>query len=363
MHRPQTSVNTPRRSVVLATACLLVVLGGCWLPYVVHVGAGEFGVLFGMRPIEDVLAEGNVDEETQTKLEAILDIRDYAVNTLGLNGGNSYLTYYDSQGQDVLWNVSASPKDKLEPYTWTFPIMGAFEYLGFFDEGLTDKVVAALEAESMDVFVYPPTGYSTLGWFADPVFSQALDTDIIYLADLVIHELTHNTAYKQSDSVFNESLATFVGHTGALAYFTDRYGEDSELLQAAVKRWADAEVYAGFWIDMYHELAAFYARQDLTSEQKIAQREDIFADFKDRFVTEYMPRMFEPDRYAGVLEVEIDNAYVLVHRRYNLDLDLFQEVYDALGQNLPAAINVFRSAAAAPGDAKQYLRDWLAPAE
>lgn len=120
-----------RRPVAIVAVCLLAGLSGCWVPYVLHVGVGELGVLFGMRPIEDVLAEGNVDEDTRTKLEAILDIRDYAVNTLGLNGGNSYLSLYDSGGQDVLWNVSASPKDKLEPYTWTFPIMGAFEYLLF----------------------------------------------------------------------------------------------------------------------------------------------------------------------------------------------------------------------------------------
>jgi len=329
------------------------------MPYAISAGLGELGVLLGAKPITEVLESEDLDPDTATKLEFVLDVREYAIDVLGLNGGNAYSTFYDSQGEDVLYNISASRRDRFEPMVWSFPIVGSFEYIGFFDEGQAERYAERLEDMGWDVFMYPPGGYSTIGWLPDPLFSAALVRDLIDLADLVIHEFTHNTAYKMSDSVFNESLATFVGRTGALAFFSQWEGGNGDALVAAQARWADADLYNEFWAELYLELDDYYSRTDLTSEEKIAGREDIFAAAKERFVDEYLPVFNEPHRYAGLPDVPFDNAYVLIHRRYNLDLDLFQDVYDALGQDLAAAILVFTASANAD-DPKQYLRDWLA---
>ncbi len=360
---PPLSSPRPRgwRSPILVCIAVGLVAGtcGCWISYGLHAGLGELGVLLGSEPIEDVLAEGDLDEDTRAKLEYVLDVRAYAVDVLGLNGGDSYTTFYDSHGQDVLYNVSACRKDELVARVWSFPIVGDFEYLGFFDEDKARARVERLEANGWDVFLYPPDGYSTVGWFVDPLFSAALYRDAIDLADLVIHELTHNTVFVSGDSVFNESLATFVGRTGAKNYLTGRFGADSDIVAIIAERWADTDLYNQFWIELYLALEAFYAREDLTSEQKIAQREDIFAEFKQRFEDEWLPAMNDPHRYGGVPYAEFDNALVMIQRRYNLDIELFQAVYDELGQDLAAAIRIFAASAGAP-DPKQYLRDWVA---
>jgi len=355
------SFSSIRRSLVwLALGAMLLAAGsGCWVPYVIDLGMGELAVLFNSSPITDVLAAGGLDLNAETKLRYVLDVRSYAVDVLGLNGGDSYLTYHDSGEGDVLYNVSACRKDRFEPHVWTFPIVGTLEYIGFFDECQAHSYGRWLEANGWDVYLYPPAGYSTLGWFPDPLFRAALDRDVIDLADLVIHEFTHNTAYKPGNSVFNESLATFVGRTGTLAYLADRFGQDNGVLAFALKRWQDTDLYNRFWYELYAALEALYGRQDLTSDQKIARREEVFDEFKQRFRDDYLPEFHDPERYAGLTALEFDNALVMIHRRYNLDLDLFQAVYDALGQDLPAAIRVFTASAGAD-DPKQYLRDWLA---
>jgi predicted aminopeptidase len=346
-------------SSVLLSVLAFLAAAGCWGGYIADVALGELGVLLNSRPITDVLDANTLDPNTAAKLRYVLDVRAFATDTLGLNGGQAYTTFYDSNDSPVVYNVSACRKDRFEPYTWCFPIVGCIEYLGFFNKDMADDCAQRLEDDGYDVFMYPPIGYSTLGWFADPLFSEALGGDAIDLADLVMHELTHNTVYKASDSQFSESIATFVGRTGTLAYLADRYGSNQEIQEIARNRWADADLYNQFWIALYQALDALYSRQDLTSDEKIARREPIFADFIQKFQTDYLPAFHYPEYYAGLPNVKLDNAYVMINRRYNLDLDLFQSVYDKLGQDLPAAIQVF-VASVGSADPKQYLRDWLA---
>ncbi len=336
----------------------LPVCTGCTAGYIVTVALGELGVLLGSKPIDEVLESSTLDEETRLKLEYVQAVRRYAVNDLKLVAGNAYATFYDSEGEAVVYNISACRKDRLEAYEWWFPFVNAIQYVGFFEEKQAECYADLLRKQGWDVFMYAPHGYSTMGWFADPLFSQALERDAIDLADLVIHELAHNTVYRNGDSVFTETVATFIGRTGTLKFLAHRYGEDHEVLRIAVERWEDLELYNRFWIDLYDALDAFYSRQDLSSEEKIARREDIFAEYRERFRTEYMPQAHIPDRFSGFFDLKLDNALVMIQRRYNSDLELFQAVYDALNQDLTAAIGVF-SAAAASSDPMEYFRNWL----
>jgi predicted aminopeptidase len=338
---------------------LLLTGSGCTLPYVLSVGVGELGVLFGSRPISQVLDSNTLDTDTQAKLRYVLDVRQFAVDDLKLAGGNAYTTFYDSDGQPAVYNISACRKDRFEPMTWWFPIVGEIQYLGFFEEAQADAYAEDLVRQGYDVFMYSPHGYSTMGWFADPLFSEALRRDVIDLADLVIHELAHNTVSKNGNSVFNETVATFIGRTGSLMYLSDRLGQDDAALAHATQRWSDTDLYNRFWTELYHALNALYVRDDLTSEQKIAQREDIFTEYQERYTTDYLPGFYDPVRYGGVPNIHIDNALVMIQRRYNFDLDAFQAVYDKLGKDLLAAIEVFKEASAA-ADPTQYLRDWAA---
>ena len=71
------------------------------------------------------------------------------------------------------------------------------------------------------------------------------------------------------------------------------------------------------------ELRALYERADLTSEEKIAQRDRVFAASQQRFRTEVQPT-FEALAFGSFLTLPLNNATLLsrmvyYHRLYDFD--------------------------------------------
>jgi len=348
-------------SLVALTACLGA--AGCWLPYAVSVGCGELNVLLHARPIEQVLAEGDLTPEETQKLRYLLEVRRYAVETIGLDAGESFTTFVDTSVVGDAYNLSAAAKTSLTPVTWTFPLVGSLPYIGFFDRDQAEACRDQLVSAGYDTFLYEVDAYSTLGLFADPVRRSMLRRDEIDLADVVIHELTHNTIWRPGDTDFNESLATFVGRAGALAFLAEHFGPDSSLVASAEDRFADRDRFNRFLSDLYAELAAFYA-SDIPTAEKLEQREQIYQAARDRFATEELPQFHSPEDYAWAADLPTNNALLLAFRRYNLDLELFAAVHEAAGGAFDVSLPVFAAAANQP-DPKAFLRAWLSdhPAE
>ena len=331
---------------------------GTNLGYILSAGAGQFNVLTHTVSLDDVLADPNIDSDRLEKLLWIEQVRDYAKETLRLKAKRNFTTFYDTGDGPAVYNLSASRKDALEPLTWSFPILGQIQYLGYFKADQADEKALELREQGYDVIIYGAIAYSTLGYFRDPIFSSVLDLGKGQLAELVIHELTHGTVYKASDSEFNESVANFVGKRGALQFITDTLGGDSELLRQYQNLTEDETVVNQFCDELYRELQTFYNRTDLTSAEKIDQRETIFASARQRFTDEIAPTLHDPDRYASIANMPTSNAWILLHYRYNKDMSLFEDVYQACDQNLVNAIKVFQLAEDAD-DSYQLLRDWL----
>ena len=63
-----------------------------------------------------------------------------------------------------------------------------------------------LKASGLDVEYSSVSGWSTLGWFGDPILSNMLKRNVGSLADLIIHELTHGTIYIKNEVEYNENL-------------------------------------------------------------------------------------------------------------------------------------------------------------
>src|SRR5690606_27837765 len=122
----------------------------------------------------------------------------------------------------------ASEPFRLVPYTWTFPILGSVPYKGFFNEQSAVALADALASEGWDVNVRNPGGWSTLGWFTDPILSEMLEKDEGDLASLIIHEMVHATIFVKDSIEFNENLASFIGDRGAEAFLVARFGTQSE---------------------------------------------------------------------------------------------------------------------------------------
>jgi predicted aminopeptidase len=339
---------------------LAVAMLGCdGLAYVAQLAQGQARVQGHAEPIDDVLASGRLSEQDAAKLRLIVKARDFAANTVGLRVGSSYTMFYDTGGDPLAWNLSAAQKDALEPQTWTFPVVGEVPYLSFFDEGYLHTVEQQYVDEGYDTETYELDAYSTLGIFADPVRSTMLRRGTLSLAETIIHELLHNTVWRPNNTVFNESLATFVGRQGAVEFLTAEFGMDSGWPQTALAFYADTDAVNAFLMQLYADLAAFYG-QEILSDEKVAGREAVFQAGRDRFVKEIQPALYFPDSFASYAQLPTNNAWMLANHRYNLNLDVFADVYRTTGLDWAATLEVFRAAATGSDDSLDYLRSWLA---
>jgi predicted aminopeptidase len=342
---------------------LSIPLAGCsGVPYVLHVAEGQFTITGDVEPIADVLASGRLSDDDATKLELIVAARQFAIDHIGLDAGASYTTFYDTNGDPLAFNLSAARQDALVPRTWTFPFVGEVPYLAFFDEAYLRRVEEDLQDAGYDTLTYELDAYSTLGLFADPVRSTMLRRGVLSLSDTIIHELLHNTIYRSNATDFNESLATFVGRTGAVQFLQARYGADSGWADLAAALYADVDTTNVFQLELYEDLRAFYA-QPLSRAEKVSGREAVFEAARQRFVADVQPTLNYPDSFDYLATLPSNNAWVLANKRYNLDLELFAQVFAANAEDWRATLDVFRAAAAHRDDPFQYLRDWLANVE
>lgn len=344
---------------VLLLGLLATSVGGCdGLRYVTHVAEGQFGILGQIEPIDAVLASDRLTPEEEAKLELILSARDYAATVMGLNAGDSYTTFYDTRGDPLAFNLSAARPDALVAVTWTFPFVGEVPYLAFFDEGYLREEEQKLIDAGYDTMTYEIDAYSTLGVFEDPVRSPMLQRNELSLADTIIHELLHNTIWRPGDTNFNESLATFVGRQGAVEFLRATYGDDSGWPAVAEAWYADVDRVNTFLRTLYDDLEAFYA-EPMSSAEHVAGREQVYAAARGRFVAEVQPLLNYPRNFAGYADLPTNNAWMLSNYRYNLNLDVFADVYRAVGADWPAALAVFADAATAQGNPYDALRTAL----
>ncbi len=337
----------------------LIWLAGCdGLNYVLHVADNQLQIQGSVEPIDEVLASGRLSETDAAKLELIVAARQYAIDQMGLNAGESYTQFYDTGGDPLAFNLTAARRDALEPVVWKFPFVGEIPYLAFFDESYLRDYQQELEDAGYDTLTYELDAYSTLGLFADPVRSTMLRRSELSLSETIIHELLHNTVWRGGDTEFNESMATFVGRQGGVEFLRLYYGDASDWPDIAVAYYGDLDVVNTFVLQFYAELSAYYA-QPISSEERIAGREAVYQGARERFVADVQPTLNYPDVFDGYATLPTNNAWMLGNYRYNLDLGAFAAVYEETGRDWAATLSVFRAAAAADGDPFEYVRQWV----
>lgn len=227
-----------RRAARLRWLLPLLALCGCagGPGYLARLGWNEARILWRREPIAELLARPDLDATLRERLTLVLAVRDFGRDRLGLRVGDSYTTYATVGDDARIWVVSAAHRDRLEPYTWWYPIAGRVPYRGFFDRAAADATAAAMAGENLDTDVRSAIAFSTLGWFADPLLSSTAASPPVELAETVLHETFHATRYVPGASSFNESAAMFVGHRGAIAYFCGP-GAAPESCATARRRW------------------------------------------------------------------------------------------------------------------------------
>lgn len=214
-------------AVVLVVA-ILVVWNWSLVYYGIRQGMGQLEIVWNARPVEEFLQDPSFPDSLKQKLRLIDEIRKYAIDSLGLKDTKNYKTLYDQKNQEVMWVVQACEPFALQPKVWDFPIVGTVPYKGFFNKEKALNLRKELETEGYDVSVRNPGGWSTLGWFTDPILSGMLDRSEGDLASLIIHEMVHATVFVKDDVDFNENLADFIGDTAAYYFLKYKFGADSK---------------------------------------------------------------------------------------------------------------------------------------
>ena len=204
-----------RRIHILLCLFMVVILSGCeTLNYYGQAVSGQMKILTGRKSIDRLLSSPETPQNLKTRLQLVLDIREFAEEALHLPVGNHYLSYIDLKRPYVVWNVFAAPEFSLEPKTWYYPIIGRAAYRGYFSKQTAIRYADGLKKKQFDVYVAGIAAYSTLGWFDDPVLNTVIHRTNTGLAALLFHELAHQVLYIKDDTAFNESFATAVEQEG-----------------------------------------------------------------------------------------------------------------------------------------------------
>lgn len=305
--------------------------------YLARAGWEEARILARRRPIPRAVEDPQLPPATRAKLRLVLEARAFAQDALGLPAEGSFTTFTQLDGDTLVLVLSGAEPDRLEPVTWWFPIVGRVPYKGFFRLADARAAQQALAARGLDTYLRPSPAFSTLGFLNDPVLSTTLAADSIDLVNTVIHELTHNRYYAPGAAAFNESFANFVGGRGAEAFFRAR--GDSARAAAAAARWRDDRRLAAFWRGLSVQLdSAFTAHPgDAARPARLAVRDTLYTAARRRLVDSVAPQFEAIDpRYARV--VALDNAALLARQVYLSDLEGFERVFAAEGQDLRQAI-------------------------
>lgn len=220
-----------KRQIIAGVSLLLfifILLNIKLIGYGIEQARGQFRVLWNARPINEVLQDPDFPDSLKSTLNLVEEIKQFSIDSLGLKPTKNYRKVFDQQGEEILWVITACQPYKFEPLMWSFPIIGSFTYKGFFNKEKAIVLAREMNGEGYDVNVRPVSGWSTLGWFSDPILSNMLADGPGELANTLIHELTHSTLFIPDSMTFNENLATFIGNKGALEYLEYKYGSGSK---------------------------------------------------------------------------------------------------------------------------------------
>jgi predicted aminopeptidase len=341
---------------IIAALMLSSLLSGCSPIYFLRAAYEEGRILWRRQPITDFLATPDLHTDTKEKLTTVLAVRDYAQNVLNLNVAGSYASYSYVDRPDLTYIVIAAPQTELRPYTWWFLVVGHVPYKGFFSKSEAQWEAERLHKQGYDTTIRTSAAFSTLGWFDDPLLSHLLRFDKIALAEVVFHELFHNTLYIKGAGAFNESAANFIGHRAAIDFFAQRFGQESAEHRRAVQRWEEELEFADFIEELINNLSGLY-RRNIAKKDKLRLREEVFARSQSEWARRIASR--PSHRFRGFPQQPLNNAVLMHYGVYLNNLQLFESLYELEGCNLVRTIAALQQSTQNGGEPFAALRSWL----
>lgn len=313
---------------LLALLVILVILYWDLVTYGLRQGYGQLNIVWNARPVEEFMADPAFPDSLKRRLHLINDVRKFAIDSLGLTDTENYKTLYDQKGEEVMWVVLACEPFALTPKQWKFPIIGSVPYKGFFNKERAVQLKATLEREGYDVIIRNPGGWSTLGWFTDPILSKMLTRSEGDLANLIIHEMSHATIFVKDSIDFNENLATFIGDRGAEQFLIYKYGAQSREYLDYINEDKDYLKFVDHMLRGAQALDSLYAgfQKQTSITTKKEQKQQLIGHIVNSMDTLTLALTRQPSqRFRDRLP---NNAYFMNFRQYQSQQPWFWQEYE-----------------------------------
>ena len=292
--------------------------------YLYQAGRGQLKLLNHARPVNEVIADPSTSPDLADLLKRIPEIKAYG-ETSGLKPTKNYQDYVKLDQDAVVYVVTVSDALAFKAKLFKFPIVGSFNYIGWF--GLQDakNFASQFEKEGFDVDVRGASAYSTLGWFRDPLLSTMISKTngrvnpeaFPELVNVFLHESVHATVYISNQSYFNESLASFVAEKLTEKYFIDLHLEQSQAYLDYVSNLARYEKIRTRFNQLYQELKKLYASQASDSDKR-SQKEIWISDVQQELG----------------FRRKITNATLIQFETYHSSSEDFEKLYESSGRDV-----------------------------
>lgn len=301
---------------------VLILLVWNWqlVVYGVRQGYGQVNMVWNAKPIEEFLTNPDFPDSLKAKLRLIQEIRQYAIDSLGLKDTDNYKTLFDQKGEEIMWVVQACEPFQLKAKLWEFPVVGTVPYKGFFEKQKALDERTKLEADGYDVSIRNPGGWSTLGWFTDPILSGMLKRNEGDLASLIIHEMVHATIFVKDDVDFNENLASFIGDTAAYYFLASKYGTASAEFTQYWQEDQDYRRYSKHILRGTRALDSLYQSFSDTTSVPTKKRAKKIMIEKIMTTADTLP-LYTPRRTSGRLP---NNTYFMSYHLYQAKQNTFR---------------------------------------
>ena len=298
--------------------------------YLYQAGKGQLKLLNRARPVEDVITDPTTSPSLVDLLKKIPEIKSYGEQA-GLKPTKNYRDYVSLDQDAVVYVVTVSDALEFKPKLFSFPIVGSFNYIGWFGLDDAKKFAATFEEKGYDVDVRGAAAYSTLGWFRDPLLSTMISKEngkvspeaYPELVNVFLHESVHATVYISNQSYFNESLAVFVAEKLTEQFFIDTHQEMSVAYETYTANQARYEKVRLRLNQIYKDLKQLYDSKVDVAEKRARKEEKIHA------LTEELH-----------FKRKITNATLIQFETYHSSADDFKMLYEKTGKNIQGFMKI-----------------------
>ncbi len=335
--------------------------------YYAQAVSGHLDILDRKQDIRTLIESKDTPTPLVQKLKLLQDVREFAIQELGLPDVNSYTSYADVGRPYVSTIVTAAPPLQLSPYQWCYLFVGCVGYRGYFSPEEAKAFANELSKQGYDVALGRVRAYSTLGWlnnsfmpdyFKDPVLNTFVDRAEITIIRTLIHEMAHQIVFVSDDTAFNESFAVFVEKEGARQYLFAQHQNAEELYNEYLHRKTDRSRFIELVRSYVERLQQLY-ESELTEEEKLQKKAEIFEEMRTTY--QKQASEYKVLNYERWFERPLNNAHLMGVRFYSDYVSAFERMFEEAGRQWPAFYEKVKEIADFSKEARtMYLEERLA---